>query len=50
MIHRLVYHPLAICQAGAYLRKQHLPLSSFKEHYDRRRKRILEQRPQMTQY
>ena len=50
IVERLGYHPLAITQAGAYIRKRKLRLSEFMDHYKRRRKIILESTPQLSQY
>ena len=47
---RLGYHPLAITQAGAYIRKRKLRLCEFMDHYKRRKKIILESTPQLSQY
>ena len=50
IVKRLVRHPLAITQAGAYIRKRKLRLSEFVDHYKRRKKIILESTPQLSQY
>lgn len=47
---RLAYHPLAITQAGAYIRKAELQLSDFMEHYKKKRERILKNTPPLSQY
>jgi hypothetical protein len=47
---RLGYHPLAITQAGSYIRQQKIDLSQFMDHYNRRRLVILNQTPQMSSY
>lgn len=50
IVERLGYHPLAITQAGAYINKRGIGFKDFMDHYNRRRKLILEQTPQMSQY
>ena len=50
IVKRLGCHPLAITQAGAYIRKRKLRLSDFMEHYKRRKKIILDSTPQLSQY
>ena len=50
IVERLGYHPLALTQAGAYIRKRKLPLSGFMDHYKQRKKIILENTPQLSQY
>lgn len=50
IVRRLGYHPLAIAQASAYIRKRKINFESFIDHYNRRRQLILEQIPQMSQY
>ncbi|KAI9652468.1 MAG: hypothetical protein M1829_001529 [Trizodia sp. TS-e1964] len=50
IVERLGYHPLAITQAGAYITKRKIALKDFMDHYNRRRKIILDQTPQMSQY
>ena len=50
IVERLECHPLAITQAGAYIRKRKLPLCEFMDHYKRRKKIILESTPQLSQY
>ena len=50
IMERLGYHPLAITQAGAYIRKRKLRLCEFMDHYKRRKKIILESTPQLSQY
>lgn len=47
---RLGCHPLAVTQAGAYIRKRKLQLCDFRDHYKCRRKMILEHTPQLSQY
>ena len=47
---RLGCHPLAITQAGAYIRKRKLQLCEFMDHYKRRKKIILESTPQLSHY
>lgn len=50
IVRRLGYHPLAIAQASAYIRKRRINFEGFIDHYTRRRQLILEQIPQMSQY
>ncbi len=50
IVKRLVCHPLAVTQAGAYIRKRKLRLCEFMDHYKRRKKTILENTPQLSQY
>ena len=50
IVGRLGCHPLAITQAGAYIRKRKLPLCEFMDHYKRRKKMILESIPQLSHY
>ena len=47
---RLGCHPLALTQAGAYIRKRKLRLSEFMDHYKRRKNIILESTPRLSQY
>ncbi len=50
IVDRLGCHPLALTQAGAYIRKRKLRLSEFIDHYKRRKRIILESTPQLSQY
>ncbi len=50
IVERLGCHPLAINQAGAYMRKRKLRLCEFMKHYKCRKKIILESTPQLSQY
>lgn len=50
IIKRLGSHPLAITQAGAYIRIRKLELCNFLDHYNRRRRIILENTPQLSVY
>ena len=50
IVNRLVCHPLAVTQAGAYIRKRKLRLGDFMDHYKRRKRTILENMPQLSQY
>lgn len=47
---RLGYHPLAITQAGSYIRQRKIRLDEFSGHYNDQREFILKQTPQMTTY
>ena len=47
IVQRLVCHPLAVTQAGAYIRKRKLRLCEFMDHYKRRKKAILKNTPQL---
>lgn len=50
IVGRLGCHPLAITQAGAYIRIRNLPLCEFMDHYKRRKKIILESTLQLSHY
>ena len=50
IVGRLGYHPLAVTQAGSYIRKRKLRLSEFMDHYKRRKEIILGSTPQLSQY
>ena len=50
IVNKLVCHLLAVSQAGAYIRKRKLRLCDFMDHYKRRKKQILENTPQLSQY
>ncbi|MCJ1347669.1 hypothetical protein MMC31_005897 [Peltigera leucophlebia] len=50
IVERLGRHPLAITQAGAYIRIRKLRLCEFMDHYKRRKKRILKITSQLSQY
>ena len=50
IVERLGCHPLALTQAGAYIKKRKLRLSKFMDHYKRRKKIILESTPLLSQY
>ena len=50
IVERLGCHPLAIIQAGAYIRKRKLRLCEFMDHYKRRKWMILESTPELSQY
>lgn len=41
VVERLAYHPLAITQAGAYIKKADLRLSDFMKYYREKREEIL---------
>jgi tetratricopeptide (TPR) repeat protein len=50
IVKRLGYHPLAIAQAGSYIKQQKIELHQFMDHYNRRREIVLQQTPHMSQY
>jgi tetratricopeptide (TPR) repeat protein len=51
IVHRLAYHPLAIAQAGAYIRTRDLELNDFMNHYNKRQAVILKSTtPLMSEY
>jgi tetratricopeptide (TPR) repeat protein len=50
IVDRLACHPLAITQAGSYIKKRRVPLDKFLDDYNRRTKDILQHTPQLTQY
>ena len=50
IVERLGCHPLAIIQAGSYIRKRKLQLCEFMDHYKRAKKIILENTPQLSHY
>ena len=50
IVEKLGCHPLALTQAGAYIRKRKLQISEFMDHYKRRKKIIMETTPQLSQY
>jgi hypothetical protein len=50
IVDRLGYHPLAITQAGSYIKLRKLQLHEFMTNYKRQKKAILQQTPQMTAY
>ena len=50
IVERLAYHPLAITQAGAYIKKAELQLSDFMKHYKKKREKILKTTPPLSQY
>ena len=50
LVERLECHPLALTQAGSYIRERKLRLSEFMDYYKRRKKIILESTRQLTQY
>jgi hypothetical protein len=47
---RLVYHALAITQAGSYILQQKIRIDQFLEHYDAKLERILKHTPKLSQY
>ncbi|KAF4630008.1 hypothetical protein G7Y89_g8133 [Cudoniella acicularis] len=50
IVQRLAYHPLAITQAGSYIRQQKIRMDQFMGHYDAKREKILKHTPQLSQY
>jgi len=50
IVKRLGYHPLAITQAGTYIRKGRIPLSEFLDIYKQEKAEILTNTPQLSQY
>ena len=50
ILQRLGHHPLAITQAGTYVRKQRLPIHDFLDHYEKRKKVVLGYTPPLFQY
>ena len=50
IVQRLGYHPLAITQAGSYIKKRQVPLHQFIDEFNRRKKQILEHTPKLTEY
>jgi tetratricopeptide (TPR) repeat protein len=50
IVRRLGYHPLAITQAGTYIRKGGIPLGEFMDVYKQEKEEILKNTPQLSQY
>ncbi len=50
IVKRLACHPLAITQAGAYIKKRGLPLCKFMKEYRKQRKATLTNTPPLSQY
>ncbi|KAI9775123.1 MAG: hypothetical protein M1839_001434 [Geoglossum umbratile] len=50
IVQRLGCLPLAIDQAGGYIRARRLPFSMFMEHYDNRRETVLKITPELWEY
>jgi tetratricopeptide (TPR) repeat protein len=50
IVERLGYHPLAITQAGTYIRKGGIPLGEFLDIYKQEKAEILTNTPQLSQY
>ena len=50
IVERPAYHPLAITQAGAYIKKVGLRLSDFLKHYREKREKILKNTPPLSEY
>ena len=50
IVERLGYHPLAITQAGAYIKRRGLQLCDFMKVYKKQREAILTNTPPLSQY
>lgn len=50
IVNRLGHHPLAITQAGTYIRKVGIPLDEFMDIYKHEKEEILKNTPQLSQY
>ncbi len=50
IVERLGCLPLALNQAGGYIRARHLPLDTFEKHYIERREQILKYTPELFEY
>lgn len=50
IVQGLVYHPLAITQAGSYIRQKKIHMYQFLGHYETHRANILRHTPQLTRY
>jgi hypothetical protein len=50
IVEKLGHHPLAITQAGLYIRRQKISLDQFLEHYSTSREKILKHTPLLTEY
>lgn len=50
IVRRLACHPLAITQAGSYIKQQKIRLKDFINHYDKKRENILKHTPLLSQY
>jgi hypothetical protein len=50
IIEKLGRHPIAIIQAGLYIRQRKISLDQFLEHYSTRREKILKHTPLLTEY
>lgn len=50
IVQRLVYHSLAITQAGSYIRQKKIHMDQFLGHYETHRANILRHTPQLTRY
>ena len=48
--HHLGYLPLALAQAGAYVKAKRIPLSAFVDHYEKRASVVLKQTPDIWEY
>ncbi|KAL8790171.1 MAG: hypothetical protein Q9195_006498 [Heterodermia aff. obscurata] len=46
----LGYLPLALAQAGAYVKSRRIPLSAFVDHYEKRASAVLKQTPDIWEY
>lgn len=50
IVHKLACHPLAITQAGSFIKQQKIRIEEFMNHYDKKREKILKHTPLLSQY
>jgi hypothetical protein len=50
IVHKLGFLPLAIDQAGAYIKARNLPLQSFTDHYEKRKEYVMKHTPELWDY
>lgn len=50
VVSKLCYHPLAITQAAAFIKKRRISLADFESHYQRSMRNVLENTPSLTRY